>query len=951
MEEENVADKYKVGDVLWVNLEGFPWWPATVIDPTPSELDNLKIPSVPTDRLVVRFFNDNDRYSLTSDPNIRPFRRDAFYNRRLEFRGKLYSTWKKAVDDAWDFVHTYNKPVYPDTPDHHSDHPDPDDPPAADPDESLNPPMRKRSITDVDSRPKKRKRTTVPPSPADSHNSDFHLSIAADKEKGKKRSKKSDVSRSKSKDSTRSTDKEHKPQRRRPSAILKRSSSDVNVPKNVPIPSNSDDEASKIRSEKPKLPLPQPKEQPVPLDGPNADAVDDADMDDDIKPVAQSTVQNASPVPNSVPNSVPKPSNDMDDDNSLRDHDDIPEDVPEAPRQDASDVEAPQKSAPRSPDDVSREVEPIRDVEMNREVDPDGGDFQDAEDDDDGAEIEQSNPYERISKEECVELLIVKDRALRDANMKLWKLQCKHSRKNKLTTQEGLDKACGNALMVAEKFLRAAEKDKDGIGTAPNLLKLEEKSVEAIQGLRKVYFDVSKIDVTPTGDEALRFVERIASLSTNIAIELRDVVILWMDIMSSQEAKGHKRHSKSSKKSHAEKKSSREKRRDEDTHEALPEISTTREHRDVDHVEDRNDWDSRNIGVDEDDVAQSPLLSARARSPVDKDSGSRRGETRRDNVQYSEDDFSDREQSGGQNADAGHHGKKHRDRALHSEQKEVLHEDGSGDIVTADGYSNRLDHVGEADRESLERGKSDNSLDAVPNSRFKSSKKAYKHESPSISPPRVKEEEQEEYEDAANGANGAEGEAVEEETGQAIAEDDDLDSHKHNPDSPKAEPVLGEDHSSLDKQPRTSRSSLPSVKREDLVSEKGPSGRRDKKGGPAHSRDSCIQAFEKSLSMISKDMIGSRIRKQTRGMIAQEMEKSLLPVFEDDPDGHYQAGILVQRSIQMVMRTLSGTLETEQDDSPMTTAFRTCMIDPSKAGAFVDICRTDFVEKDTNTSN
>lgn len=95
---------YTVGDVLWVKLQGYPWWPGIVIEPTPKQRLTLKIKRVPILQAVVRFFNDQDRYALISYGNIQLFRKDSVYALHMQYRGNMCRAFKKAIEDAWDHI-------------------------------------------------------------------------------------------------------------------------------------------------------------------------------------------------------------------------------------------------------------------------------------------------------------------------------------------------------------------------------------------------------------------------------------------------------------------------------------------------------------------------------------------------------------------------------------------------------------------------------------------------------------------------------------------------------------------------------------------------------------------------------------------------------------------------------------------------------------------------------
>lgn len=100
---------FAVGTVLWVYLPGFPWWPARIIEKSECNFASLRIDKIPSNQVLVMFFNDNNRFCLAEKDKTSPFCRDEFYETRLRYRGRHAYNVTRAVKEAWRFLE--NGPV------------------------------------------------------------------------------------------------------------------------------------------------------------------------------------------------------------------------------------------------------------------------------------------------------------------------------------------------------------------------------------------------------------------------------------------------------------------------------------------------------------------------------------------------------------------------------------------------------------------------------------------------------------------------------------------------------------------------------------------------------------------------------------------------------------------------------------------------------------------------
>ena len=53
--------KHKLGDIVWVKVQGFPWWPGKVVDANPDKVPaNVLDGKQPEDDTLVKFYSTSD---------------------------------------------------------------------------------------------------------------------------------------------------------------------------------------------------------------------------------------------------------------------------------------------------------------------------------------------------------------------------------------------------------------------------------------------------------------------------------------------------------------------------------------------------------------------------------------------------------------------------------------------------------------------------------------------------------------------------------------------------------------------------------------------------------------------------------------------------------------------------------------------------------------------------
>lgn len=88
------------GTLLWVSLEGFPWWPARVIHESECNFASLKVDEIPPHQVLIMFFNDNNRFCLTDKEKTIPFRQDKNLKRFARHKGKYRASLMGAIKEA-----------------------------------------------------------------------------------------------------------------------------------------------------------------------------------------------------------------------------------------------------------------------------------------------------------------------------------------------------------------------------------------------------------------------------------------------------------------------------------------------------------------------------------------------------------------------------------------------------------------------------------------------------------------------------------------------------------------------------------------------------------------------------------------------------------------------------------------------------------------------------------
>lgn len=103
-DDTSLDESFAVGTVLWVDLDGYPWWPARVVTKKDVNFTSSSYTDVPLDAVLVQFFNDNDRFTIISKKRTAAFQKDRFYDTRLRHKSGFSRAIKKAVNEAWMYL-------------------------------------------------------------------------------------------------------------------------------------------------------------------------------------------------------------------------------------------------------------------------------------------------------------------------------------------------------------------------------------------------------------------------------------------------------------------------------------------------------------------------------------------------------------------------------------------------------------------------------------------------------------------------------------------------------------------------------------------------------------------------------------------------------------------------------------------------------------------------------
>lgn len=69
----SVSELYPPGSVVWARVDGYPFWPARVCKPEWLKTTEIVPESVPSDRRLVQFYNDNDQFTILELNFIKPY--------------------------------------------------------------------------------------------------------------------------------------------------------------------------------------------------------------------------------------------------------------------------------------------------------------------------------------------------------------------------------------------------------------------------------------------------------------------------------------------------------------------------------------------------------------------------------------------------------------------------------------------------------------------------------------------------------------------------------------------------------------------------------------------------------------------------------------------------------------------------------------------------------------
>ena len=98
-----MPSSFAPGQLVWARLEGFPPWPASVIEPTEEHLVRLGVDALESNEYVVLFFNDGDQYQKMSTSALKPYdprKADKYYQAaRKSYKTQLRGAIKQANDE------------------------------------------------------------------------------------------------------------------------------------------------------------------------------------------------------------------------------------------------------------------------------------------------------------------------------------------------------------------------------------------------------------------------------------------------------------------------------------------------------------------------------------------------------------------------------------------------------------------------------------------------------------------------------------------------------------------------------------------------------------------------------------------------------------------------------------------------------------------------------------
>jgi len=92
--------KFKVGDIVWVKLRSYPWWPAEVFDPDNPDLSKEVRREQKRGCLLVRFYGEHNFSWVRPKANVMlPFRGDYFKEKARPATGGLQEALEEALEE------------------------------------------------------------------------------------------------------------------------------------------------------------------------------------------------------------------------------------------------------------------------------------------------------------------------------------------------------------------------------------------------------------------------------------------------------------------------------------------------------------------------------------------------------------------------------------------------------------------------------------------------------------------------------------------------------------------------------------------------------------------------------------------------------------------------------------------------------------------------------------
>lgn len=552
-------DRFKHGEPVWANMEGYPWWPARIVNRGEVVLDAGEgEPRVKEGEVLVEFFNDNKRFAAMHENSLRPFTNKGLTRKGNNYNGQFQDLLHDAIQEAKDYCRekgykvgtsdgSGSRPFKPKSTTHDRE-PFLEDDDEQEPEQKKGKRVKKKpsrndrekdhkysddgkgkrgrkrpsanseeDLDDLDrEREKKKKKVVIKREPSPSEPSDDdQRDVPVKTEKQQKRKNKN---KRKHRD-PQADDHMHKFRDDEDSRHRRRDEEGDGVTIEGRVADQADPHKQKRRKES----KPQKDEAILPMEAKHDESGRGIEESDDflVKKVSHLQVKREKGDKKPKRGRSDKIADMKPTDSGLHRRAKREHAVPSYP-------EEVRKGSSGEKGDAS--------ADGNLLTSPDSVD---------GFPSEEGAAYLSLSKEQLISVIVARDRELRSHSVQLWRYRMQNAKDNGPKTLDELYSTCMPAFKAVADFLTVSESEAHRKVKSAKWKELESLAVENIRELQLKHFDISLLKKDPKlTSRAIKLAHKSSRFSWEVAMGFRELLLQWTEIGAIEQAPEDERASR-----------------------------------------------------------------------------------------------------------------------------------------------------------------------------------------------------------------------------------------------------------------------------------------------------------------------------------------------------------------------------------------------------------------------